>query len=106
MSGNVAWTMSDGGGKIHDCQVTRRTTHADTKAISDDKLEECRPIATNADSPEAPANAPCFQLLPGHTKCADQGEASSLFRVCENATCTAPATSVDETHADISCLLE
>jgi hypothetical protein len=106
MSGNIAWRTSDGGDKIHDCQVSRRTTQAETKAVSDDRLEECRPVATNADHPETPTNAPCFQLLPGHMKCADQGAASALFRVCENATCTAPATSVDETHANVSCALE
>lgn len=106
MSGNIAWKTSDGGSKVHNCEVLRSTTLAKTKEVSDRRMEECQPIVTNAENPEAPTNAPCFQLLPHDSKCMDRGAASSLFRVCENATCTAPATSVDETHANISCVLE
>jgi hypothetical protein len=106
MSGNLGWRTLDSGDKVHDCQVSRRTKSAATKAVSELKLDECLPLVTNAAHPESPTNAPCFQLLPSHPSCADRGEASSLFRVCENASCTAPVTSVDETNANISCALE
>jgi hypothetical protein len=104
LSDHIRWKEPTNHDKGHNCTVSRITKNDDTKVEMTSALQECLPIATNADSPEAPTNAPCFQLLPAHQKCAKS--ATTLFRICDNAACGPVTTSGESKRASVACALE
>ncbi|HEY8926952.1 MAG TPA: hypothetical protein VIU64_21365, partial [Polyangia bacterium] len=105
LASDLAWRDPSNHDKGHNCAVERRTSsqsNGGTGSPAKSKLDECQPIVTNADAPERPTNAPCYQLLPSSEDC-DKDNANNkntaLFRVCENADCKAPTTSSERVDA-------
>jgi len=101
LSADLAWKDPSDHSKGHNC-VAERHAGAGSSSSVKPGLPECEPLVTNADAPEPPRNAPCFQLLPNAPDCSKDGN-TTLFRVCENADCKAPSTSSERLDATISC---
>lgn len=76
----------------HNCQVSQKITEASGK-VSTVKLPECDP---------GNGNAPCFQLTNNPAKCPDPN-AQTLFKVCNDPSCTAVQGSTDSKDANIAC---
>jgi len=109
LASDLAWRNPSDHSKGHNCAAERRASASSNGgggSPSTSKLDECLPIVTNAEAPERPTNAPCYQLLPDAADCdKDNGnnKNKTLFRVCENADCKAASTSSERVDATISC---
>lgn len=76
----------------HNCTVTQKITDSSNKVTSS-PLVECDASASNA---------PCFKLQENSTACNDP-LAKTLFKVCNDSSCTAPSQSSDSKDATIAC---
>jgi len=103
LSTDLTWRDPSDHSKGHNCVVERHTSQGGG-GTTPTGLDECQPIVTDGNAPEAPRNAPCYQLLPNALDC-EKDQSKTLFRVCENADCKAPSTSSDRVDATISCAL-
>ena len=92
LSSNIA-TKQDGG---HICNVIQTTTDMDTKKTMSQTLDEC---STALD------HTPCYRLIAGASDCKNP-DASTLFQICANSTCTPTTTSNESRDASVSCALK
>src|SRR5204863_894954 len=89
---DLMWKDPANHTKGHKCLVQRGTPDPKGNLPALPDLDECLPIVTNADAPEAPTNTPCYQLLPNATSCTDDAK-RTLLRICDNAECKPTHTS-------------
>ncbi|HEY4186104.1 MAG TPA: hypothetical protein VGP07_13600 [Polyangia bacterium] len=78
----------------HDCEVDQTITDTNTKQTMQRKLTECHdPID----------NAPCFQLSFRDANCTRDPQATTLFKLCNDASCASPNSSSEASDATVSC---
>ncbi|HEY4184871.1 MAG TPA: hypothetical protein VGP07_07355 [Polyangia bacterium] len=76
----------------HNCTVTQKTTDSTTNKVSSMTIPEC----------DSSNTFPCYKLTFGSGTCKDP-TASTLFAVCNDASCMAASASSDMKDAAISC---
>jgi hypothetical protein len=92
LSPNIA-TKQDGR---HLCDVSENITDADTNKTTSRTLDECS---------SALDNTPCYRLIADASDC-KAADASTLFQICTNSTCTPTTTSNESRDASVSCALK